>query len=84
MGASSSDRLSLMGQFGRDTIASFGDGAGDEDVIEFGAATFSNFEAVQAAARQMGSDVPIELRSEQVLLAETRLSSLGQMIFAFA
>jgi len=53
-------------------------------VIEFGAATFSNFEAVQAAARQMGSDVPIELRSEQVLLAETRLSSLGQMIFAFA
>ncbi|KOF18491.1 hypothetical protein AC244_14110 [Ensifer adhaerens] len=58
-GASGNDTFVFKPGFGKDTITDFTAGAASDDVIEFGNTVFANFEAVLAAASQVGVDTLI-------------------------
>lgn len=81
-GGSGNDVFVFMPGFGRDTITDFA--GGHEDVVEFAAALFADFDAAMAQAAQVGSDVVFTIDADTSLtLAGVQLGSLGADDFRF-
>lgn len=73
------DAIVFKPNFGMDTITDFQAGAGSVDVLEFDSSLFTDFEAVLAAAAQVGSDTLITYDAGNVLtLKNVALTSLHQ------
>lgn len=66
-GGSEVDTFVFHAGFGKDTITDFVEGAGIKDVIQFDQSMFADFNAVLAAAVQVGLDVEIRLDADNVL-----------------
>ncbi|ATN32509.1 hypothetical protein ACO34A_01630 [Rhizobium sp. ACO-34A] len=73
------DVIVFRPNFGMDTITDFQAGAGASDVLEFDSSLFADFEAVLAAAAQVGNDTLITYDAGNVLtLKNVALTSLHQ------
>lgn len=66
-GGAGGDSFIFHAGFGKDTITDFTEGAGVNDVIQFDQSLFADFNAVMAAAVQVGLDVEIRLDANNVL-----------------
>ncbi|MGV1908198.1 calcium-binding protein [Agrobacterium cavarae] len=76
-GGAGNDSFVFKPNFGRDTIADFQAGAGSVDVLEFGTSLFADFEAVLAAAAQIGDDTVITFDASNIVtLKNVALSTL--------
>ncbi|MDR6189629.1 hypothetical protein QE372_001897 [Agrobacterium pusense] len=76
-GGAGSDTFVFKPNFGWDTIADFAAGAGTEDIIEFQGGIFADFEAVLAAASQVGNDTIINVDGTHgITIANVSLSDL--------
>jgi ELWxxDGT repeat protein len=84
-GGAANDLFIFQAGFGQDVITDFqGNGAAAGDTIRFGAGTFANFAAVQAAMSQQGSDVLITLNAGNILtLQNTTIAQLNAQDFLF-
>ena len=83
-GGAGSDTLVFRPGFGNDTILSFGDVSGNNDIIEFSTDVFATFAAVQAAMAQVGADVVITAdATNQIILKNVALSGLDAGDFRF-
>ncbi len=72
------------GEAGHDVIKDFAAGEGVFDVIEFESSVFADFDAVVAAAEQVGANTVITLDDDtSITLQGVTLSSLHQDDFAF-
>ncbi len=72
------------GEAGHDVIKDFAAGEGASDVIEFESSVFADFDAVVAAAEQVGANTVITLDDDtSITLQGVTLSSLHQDDFAF-
>ncbi len=81
-GGSGDDTFVFAANFGHDRITDFG--GWDADVIEFTAGLFADFDAVLAAAAQIGTDVVITVDGQNTLtLAEMQLETLRADDFRF-
>lgn len=81
-GGSGDDLFVFAPNFGHDRITDFG--GWDADVIEFTATIFQDFDAVLAAAAQVGSDIVITVDGQNSLtLAEMQLDTLRADDFRF-
>ena len=67
-GAAGNDTFVFIASFGHDVITDFKAGAATDDVIAFEENLFSDFDAVLAAAEQIGKDVRITLDDDNDLL----------------
>src|SRR5215831_18238646 len=77
-GGAGNDSFVFEVGFGRDTITAFGDAGTDQDILDFAAALFANFAAVQAASHQVGLDVHIDFDlANGVVLTNYALANLG-------
>ena len=73
------DIIVFKPNFGMDTITDFQAGAGPADVLEFDSNLFADFEAVLAAAAQVGSDTVITYDADNaVTLKNVGLTSLHE------
>ncbi|MDQ4409042.1 MULTISPECIES: hypothetical protein [unclassified Rhizobium] len=64
-------------EFGWDTIGDFVAGAGTDDVLEFHGGVLADFEAVLAAASQVGNDTIINIDGTNgITLANVNLADL--------
>ncbi|UJW73550.1 calcium-binding protein [Rhizobium sp. SL42] len=78
------DIIVFKPNFGIDTITDFQVGAGSVDVFEFDNSLFADFEAVLAAAAQVGSDTLITYdAANTITLKNVALTSLHQDDFRF-
>jgi Ca2+-binding RTX toxin-like protein len=76
-GGAGSDAFVFKPGFGLDTIADFTAGTGTDDVLEFDNTLFADFEAVLAAASQVGSDTVIAFDvANMVTLKNVTLANL--------
>jgi len=76
-GGAGNDTFVFKPNFGWDTIGDFVAGAGTEDVIEFQGGIFADFEAVLAAASQVGNDTVINVDGTHgITVANVNLSDL--------
>jgi Ca2+-binding RTX toxin-like protein len=66
-GGADFDTFIFAAGFGKDRITDFTEGSGLNDVIQFDDAVFANFNAVMAAAVQVGANVEIRLDANNVL-----------------
>ncbi|MGV1908195.1 hypothetical protein [Agrobacterium cavarae] len=74
---SGNDVIVFKPNFGLDTVTDFQAGAGSADVLEFDTSLFADFEAVLAAAAQVGNDTVITYdASNTVTLKNVALTSL--------
>ncbi|WP_057462811.1 VCBS domain-containing protein, partial [Pseudovibrio sp. POLY-S9] len=85
VGGYGSDTFVFSGSmFGNDTITDFEAGAGSDDIIQFDSETFTNFDAVIAAASDEGSSVVISLDDDNsVTLNNVSKSELHADDFQF-
>ena len=73
------DIIVFKSNFGMDTITDFQAGAGSGDTLAFDNSLFTDFEAVLAAAAQVGNDTVISFDAESsVTLKNVALMSLHQ------
>jgi hypothetical protein len=73
------DIIVFKPNFGMDTITDFQAGAGSNDVLTFDTTLFANFEAVLAAAAQVGTDTVITYDAANTLtLKNVALTSLHE------
>ncbi|SCB38997.1 beta strand repeat-containing protein [Rhizobium hainanense] len=78
-GGGGNDVFVFKPDFGRDTITDFSAGAGVGDILEFDNSLFVDFEAVLAAAAQIGKDTVITYDAENTItLKNVALSSLHE------
>jgi len=83
-GGAGADNFVFEASFGRDTITAFGDTGTDQDILDFSAALFATFAAIQAASHQVGSDVHIDVDAANgVVLTNVVLANLGADDFRF-
>lgn len=76
-GGAGNDAFVFRPGFGIDTVAEFTAGAGTDDALEFGNTLFADFEAVLAAAAQVGSDTVIAFdAANSVTLKNVTLANL--------
>ncbi|MCZ7488133.1 calcium-binding protein [Rhizobium rhizogenes] len=76
-GGAGNDAFIFKPNFGWDTIGDFAAGAGADDVIEFRGGIFADFEAVLAAASQVGNDTIINVDGTHgITIANISLSEL--------
>lgn len=66
-GGNDADTFVFHANFGKDTITDFVEGVGLKDFIQFDQSMFADFNAVMAAAVQVGLDVEIRLDANNVL-----------------
>jgi Ca2+-binding RTX toxin-like protein len=66
-GGADPDAFIFHADFGKDVITDFTEGTGLNDVIQFDQSLFADFNAVMAAAVQVGLDVEIHLDADNVL-----------------
>jgi hypothetical protein len=82
-GGPGDDAFHFMAGFGNDVVIGFTAGSAGDDIVEF-RDTFTSFDDVLAASRQVGPNVLIELDdSNAVALIDVALSSLNQDDFRF-
>jgi ELWxxDGT repeat protein len=84
-GGAANDLFIFQAGFGQDVITDFqGNGAAAGDTIRFGAGTFADYAAVQAAMTQQGNDVLITLNAGNILtLQNTTIAQLNAQDFLF-
>ena len=82
-GNAGNDSFVFNAGFGVDTIAQFGDAAGNQDILDVSTAIFANFAAVQAASHQVGVDVHIDNGVNSIVLTNFTLANLGADDFRF-
>jgi serralysin len=82
-GGAGNDSFVFNAGFGTDTIAQFGDAAGNQDILDVSTAIFANFAAVQAASHQVGVDVHIDNGANSIILTNFTLANLGADDFRF-
>jgi hypothetical protein len=76
-GGDGDDTFVFGANFGWDTIADFEAGAGSDDVLEFRDGIFADFEAVLAAASEVGNDTIINVDGTNgITLANVKLQDL--------
>ena len=82
-GGPGDDAFHFMAGFGNDVVIGFTAGSAGDDIVEF-RGSFTSFDDVLAASRQVGPNVLIELDdSNAVALIDVALSSLNQDDFRF-
>jgi hypothetical protein len=85
LGLTDQDRFIFKEDFGKAVVLGFDAGEDYDDIIEFRANTFADFEAVLQAATQVGDDVVITLDEDNMLtLSNVQLSQLHHDDFRFA
>lgn len=85
VGVTAEDHFVFKTDFGNDLVIGFDAGTGFDDVIDFRDNTFANYEAVLAAAVQVGDDVVLTLDDHNsITLSNVQLSHLHQDDFRFA
>jgi Ca2+-binding RTX toxin-like protein len=84
-GGSGQDTFTFGAGFGQDKILDFALSGSSADVIQFGAGTFADFNAVKAAMQQVGSDVVITLDAgNTITIANVSVSQLQANDFLFS
>ena len=81
-GDAGNDTYVFRANFGHDTITSFGDAAGNQDILDV-TGVFANFAAVQAVMQQTGLDVHIGDVNNDIILKNVTLANLGADDFRF-
>lgn len=83
-GGTGSDTFVFAPGFGRDTIEDFTAGAGSDDIIAIASSIFADFDAVMAAATQVGADTVITAGADDAItLKNVSRSALHQDDFQF-
>jgi Ca2+-binding RTX toxin-like protein len=83
-GGTGSDTFVFVPGFGKDTIEDFAAGAGSDDLIEIANSIFADFDAILAAASQVGTDTVIAVNAENsITLKNVAKSALHQDDFQF-
>jgi len=83
-GGAGNDSFVFNAGFGHDTLAAFGDAAGNQDIIDVSTAIFANFAAVQAHMTQQGANVLITVdAANDILVQGITLANLGADDFRF-
>lgn len=84
IGGTNNDTYFFSSAFGADTIQSFGDVAGNQDVIAFSSNAVANFTALQSSMSQSGVNVQINLVGVgSITLSNVTLGNLGADDFLF-
>jgi hypothetical protein len=84
-GNGQADTFQFAANFGHDIITDFQVKGGNHDVIQFSTSTFKDFNAVMAAAHQVGADTVItDANHDTLTLTNTKASSLQSADFHFA
>jgi Ca2+-binding RTX toxin-like protein len=84
LGGGGNDTFFFAGIFGADSIQSFGDVAGNQDLVAFSSNTVASYTALQSSMSQAGANVQINLVGVgSITLTNVTLGSLGADDFLF-